>query len=76
MKASIEKVWEQMGVDHKTALAAYDAECAVLLAQGVVKKHFPKKPKKGLKPKEVELSESESEIEGDDVNEVDDDDDD
>jgi len=76
MKASIEKVWEQMGVDHKTALTAYDAECAVLLARGVVKKHFPKKPKKGLKPKEVELSESESEIEGDDVNEVDDDNDD
>ena len=76
MKASIEKVWEKMGVDHKAALTAYDAECAVLLAQGVAKKHFPKKPKKGLKPKEVELSESGSEIGDDNESEVDDDEDD
>jgi hypothetical protein len=66
MKAAIEKVWEQMGVDHQAAITAYDAECVVLLAQGVAKKQLPKKPKKGIKPKEVELSESEPEIEGDD----------
>jgi len=66
MKAAIEMAWEQMGVDHQAAITAYDAECVVLLAQGVAKKHLPKKPKKGIKPKEVELSESEPEIEGDD----------
>ncbi len=58
-----------MGVDHQAAITAYDAECVVLSAQGVAKKQLPKKPKKGVKPKEVELSESEPEIEGDDEDE-------
>jgi len=66
MKAAIEKVWEQMGVDHKAAIAAYDAQCVVLLARGVAKNQLPKKPKKGIKPKEVELSESEPELGGSD----------
>ncbi|KIM80646.1 hypothetical protein PILCRDRAFT_72974, partial [Piloderma croceum F 1598] len=66
MKAAIEKVWEQMGVDHKAAITAHDAQCAVLLMQGVAKKQLPKKPKKGIKPKEVEMSESKPEIEGSD----------
>lgn len=69
MKAAIEKVWEQMGVDHKAVITAYDAECAGLLARGVAKNQLPKKPKKGIKPKEVELSESEPEIEGSDEDE-------
>jgi hypothetical protein len=72
MKAAIEKMWEQMGVDHKAAITAYDAQCAVLLAQGVAKKQLPKKPKKGIKPKEVEMSESEPEIEGSDEDNDDD----
>ena len=72
MKAAIEKMWEQMGVDHKAAITAYDAQCAVLLAQGVAKKQLPKKPKKGIKPKEVEMSESEPEIEGSDEDDDDD----
>jgi len=72
MKAAIEKIWEQMGVDHKAAITAYDAQCAVLLAQGVAKKQLPKKPKKGIKPKEVEMSESEPEIEGSDEDDDDD----
>ena len=66
MKVAIEKIWEQMGVDHKAAVTAYDAQCVVLLAQGVAKNRLPKKPKKGIKPKEVELSESEPETEGSD----------
>jgi hypothetical protein len=66
MKAAIEMVWEQMGVDHKAAITAYDAQCAVLVAQGVAKSRLPKKPKKGIKPKEVELSESEPGTEGSD----------
>ena len=45
---------------------AYDALCAILLAQGVAKKQLPMKPKKGIKPKEVEMSKSEPEIEGSD----------
>jgi hypothetical protein len=54
-----------MGVDHKAAITAYDAQCVVLV-QGVAKNQLPKKPKKSIKPKEVELSESEAEIEGSD----------
>ena len=38
----------------------------VLLAQGVAKNQLPKKPKKGIKPKEVELSKLEAEIGGSD----------
>jgi hypothetical protein len=66
MKVAIEKIWEQMGADHKAAITAYDAECVVLLEQGVAKNRLPKKPKKSIKPKEVELSESEPEIDGSD----------
>lgn len=66
MKAAIEKVWEQMGVDHKAAITAYDAQCVVLLVQGVAKNQLPKKPKKSIKPKEMELSKSEAEIKGSD----------
>ena len=44
MRAAIEKVWEQMGVDHKAAITAYDAQCVALLAQGVTKNQLPKKP--------------------------------
>ena len=66
MKIAIEKIWEQMGVDHKAAITAYDAQCGVLLVQGVAKNRLPKKPKKDIKPKEVELSESEPETEGSD----------
>ena len=40
--------------------------CVVLLAQGVAKNQLPKKPKKSIKPKELELSELEAEIEGSD----------
>lgn len=58
--------WEQMGVDYKAAITAYDAQCVVLLVQGVAKNQLPKKPKRSIKPKEVELSESEAEIEGSD----------
>ena len=71
MKIAIEKVWEHMGVDHKAAITAYDAQCVILLAQGVAKTRLPKKPKKGIKPKEVELSESEPETEGSDDDETD-----
>jgi hypothetical protein len=71
MKAAIEKVWEQMGVDHKAAITAYDAQCVVLLARGVAKNQLPKKPKKAIKPKEVELSESEPELEGSDEDDED-----
>ena len=66
MKAAIEKVWEKMGVDHKVAITAYDAQCVALLAQGVTKNQLPKKPQKGIKPKEVEMGESKPEIEGSD----------
>jgi hypothetical protein len=59
MKVAIQRVWEQMGVDHNAAITAYDAQCVVLLVQGVVKNQFLKKQKKGIKPREVELSESE-----------------
>ena len=66
MKIAIEKIWEQMGVDHKAGITAYDAQCGVLLAQGVAKNRLLNKPKKGIKPKEVELSESEPETKGSD----------
>ena len=64
MKVAIEKVWEQVGVDHKAVITAYDTQCVVLLAKGVAKNWLSKKPKKGIKPKEVELSESKPETEG------------
>ena len=65
MKVAIEKVWEQMGVDHKASITTDDAKCVVLLAQGVAKNRWPRKPKKGIKPKEVE---SKTETKGSDDN--------
>ena len=55
-----------MGVDHKATITAYDAQCVVLLAQGVVKSSCQRSQRRASSPRRLRLRESEPDLEGGD----------